>query len=367
MAKKSTLTTRVRTLIGSLENHQKITLRSYDARRELVKGTIGSDAPVRFSSDALDYARERVNTPGSQITVNDRKIILSVDGWQHVADHLALLVGKTQQPATATGAVDSRSAPTPKAAYSLNQRVETLIGRKGDQAEAYTTDEKELLAAFAGYGGLEKYGEDKSGRGLLYEFYTPDEVVQVMWKLCVKHGYTGGPWLEPSAGSGRFLKYGPLNATAYEVNPTTATILRVLYPQARVHHAHFETLFIEKNRSIRDKVDHLPKYDLCIGNPPYGKFTGLYAGMGEKKYTGMEAHIDYFMYRCLDITKPGGLVCMLVGAEPANGGMRFLQKGMYSAKEKIMAKAELVEAHVLPEGVFDRSSSIGEIILLRKL
>ena len=393
---KSKLTTTVRSLIGEVANQNKITLRVYDAKRELVKGTISADAPVHFTQEVLDYARGILaSTPGSQITVNDRKLILSQSDWAHVAKNITLLAGtaaaaapvfdtavrakgrtlpaETDTPVGGGGpprGLPKSGAPTKANArqvFDLNQRVEMLIEEKGDDATAYTTEEKELLAAFAGYGGLEKYGEDKSGRGLLYEFYTPEEVVQVMWKLCVKHGYDGGPWLEPSAGSGRFLKYGPANATAYEVNPTSAAILRVLYPEATVHHAHFETLFIEKNRSIGSKVDHLPAYDLCIGNPPYGKFTGLYAGMGEKKYTGMEAHIDYFMYRCLDITKSGGLVCMLVGAEPANGGKRFLEKGMYPGKEKIMEKAELVEAHVLAEGVFDRSSSIGEIILLRKI
>ena len=378
MAKSKTTTT-VRSLLQGIPNHHKITLRKVGKdERQLVKGTISEDAPVRFTPRALEYARTKLaSIPDTQITVNALKIVLSVQDWTHVAQQIPLLeerVSTPDTPVARTVSDDTASGSettTAKEVFTLNQTIEELIENKGpqrDKASAYSEEEKAMLATFAGYGGLEKYGEDKSGRGLLYEFYTPDAVVQAMWKLCIKHGYTDGPVLEPSAGSGRFLRYAPGKAslTAYEVNPTTTTILRVLYPEAQVHNAHFETLFIENNTSLRDKTDHLPRFDLAIGNPPYGEFTGRYAGMGERKYTGMKAHIDYFMYRCLDVVKPGGLCCMLVGAEPANGGKRFLQKGMYPGKARIMEKAVLLEAHALPEGVFDRSSSIGEIILLRK-
>ena len=383
---KSKLTTNVRSLISEVANHNKITLRSYDARRELVKGTISADAPVRFTESALDYARGILSgVSGSQITVNDKKIIFSAKEWAHVAKNIALLEETSvKEPVTETKSRTGSPTGVPatgvpatgvpaKEVFTLNQQVEELIESKGkhrDDATAYSQQEKELLTAFAGYGGLEKYGEDKSGRGLLYEFYTPDQVVKVMWKLCVKYGYAGGSVLESSAGSGRFLRYAPPQAdiTAYEINPTTATILRVLYPQATVHNQPFERMFIGKNNNtLGGKVDHLRNFELAIGNPPYGKFESAEAAMGEKQYTRATNNIEYFIYRTLDVLRPGGLCCQLVGGEPATGALRFLQSGLSATKKKIMDMAELVEAHVLPEGVFDRSSSIGEIILLRKI
>ncbi len=401
---KSKLTATVRELIKSIDGQDKITLRSYDAKRQLVKGTISADAPVRFDPEVISYARSIIaRDENSQITVNDRKIILDLKSWSHVAgspEALPLLKAKSTTDVAPTDVaarpsdptdvapVDAADRPGPPAerqsaapekitenkpaAFSRNQRIEELIDSKGkrrDDPDAYTEDEKAELATFAGYGGLEKYGEDKSGRGLLYEFYTPWEVVEIMWRLCVKHGYAGGSVLESSSGPGRFLRYAPKRAaiTAYEINPTTATIVRVLYPHATVHNEPFEQMFIgSNNNTLGGKIDHLRTFDLAIGNPPYGKFESKEAGMGEAQYTKATNHIEYFIYRTLDVLKPGGLCCQLVGAEPATGGKRFLQSGMTTTKAKIKSMATLLEAHVLPEGVFERSSSIGEIIVFRK-
>ena len=384
---KSKLTTTVRELIKEVSGQEKITLREYDKKRQLVKGTISADAPVRFDGETIAYARAMIaRDENSQITVNDRKVILDLKSWSHVANSpeaLPLLVANNEasvavadRPVAVVAASAGARAVDVKenrpAAFTRNQRIEELIDSKGarrDDPDAYTEDEKAELATFAGYGGLEKYGEDKSGRGLLYEFYTPWEVVEIMWRLCVKHGYAGGSVLESSSGPGRFLRYAPKNAaiTAYEINPTTATIVRVLYPHATVHNEPFEQMFIgTNNNTLGGKIDHLRTFDLAIGNPPYGKFESKEAGMGEAQYTKATNHIEYFMYRTLDVLKPGGLCCQLVGAEPATGGKRFLQSGMTTTKAKIKSMATLLEAHVLPEGVFERSSSIGEIIVFRK-
>lgn len=256
-----------------------------------------------------------------------------------------------------------------KNAYQLNQAIEKLIAAKGaNQAnsESYTTEEKAFINHYSGYGGLEKYGA--TGKGLLYEYYTPIKVIEVMWKLAYKHGFDGGAVLEPSAGTGKFLRYLPANAscTAYEINHFSGTILSLLYPQAQVVLLPFETMFIANNKSIKDRTDHLPKFDLVIGNPPYGEMYGRYAGMGEKAYTKAHNYIEYFVSRGLDVLKPGGLLIYIVGAEVANGGKLFLSQGKTPAKEMIARKANLLEAHKMPNGLFERTDVLSEIIVARR-
>ena len=71
--------------------------------------------------------------------------------------------------------------------------------------------------------------------------------------------------------------------------------------------------FTNRNKSIKDKVDGMELYDLIIGNPPYGEYAGLYAGMGEKSYTGASNYIEYFIDRGLDVLKKDGLLIFIIG------------------------------------------------------
>ena len=107
------------------------------------------------------------------------------------------------------------------------------------------------------------------------------------------------------------------NVVGYEINPKSARIAKILYPNANIFVEPFETNFINRNSSIRGAVT--PMYDLVIGNPPYGKFEGRYAGMGEKDYTKAKNYVEYFLRRSVDMLKPEGLLIQIVGDEIMNG------------------------------------------------
>jgi type I restriction-modification system DNA methylase subunit len=126
----------------------------------------------------------------------------------------------------------------------------------------------------------------------------------------------------------------------------------------------FETAFIKRNSSVRGSVT--PKYDLVIGNPPYGKFEGRYAGMGEKDFTKASNYIEYFITRSLDLLNDDGLLVFIVGAEVANGGKLFLDSQPNLVKSRIALQADLIDAYRLPNGVFDRTDVVSDIIVLRK-
>lgn len=244
--------------------------------------------------------------------------------------------------------------------YELNRAVEKLIDEKGESRD-YTDEEKLFLNKYTGSGGLAKKGA--SGKGLLYEYYTPDPIIQKMWALAQKYGYSGGPILEPSVGIGRFLQYAPKGELidAFEINMYSARICEILYPQANVKHAPFETMFF--NGNVRKKGEDIEeKYSLVIGNPPYGEFGGKYAGMGEAKAFGVTKYDQYFLLRGLHVLAPGGILSFIVPSA-------FLQNGKAynEVKSRIADMAELVDAYRLPVDVFETTSIATDILIFKKL
>ncbi|MCC6837370.1 MAG: N-6 DNA methylase, partial [Bacteroidia bacterium] len=244
--------------------------------------------------------------------------------------------------------------------HELNKEIEAFIEKKDKEGSSFKEEEKNYIRQYTGSGGLIKEGA--AGRGVLYEYYTPDVVVQKMWGMAFKYGYDGGSVLEPSVGTGNFLKYAPKDAIVFgfETNHFSARIAQILYPNAHIHEKSFESLFFAGNIHLKDDFDH-PPYSLVIGNPPYGDFTGKYAGMGEKQWTGATEYDQYFILRGLDLLKKGGLLVFVVPSS-------FLSYNVKSAKvkEKIASKVDLMDAYRLPIRTFDTTDIGTDILLLRK-
>ena len=257
--------------------------------------------------------------------------------------------------------------------YEVNRAIEKLLESKGTDRDEYTPDEIKFISYYSGYGGLEKLGSfsDEELKGLLYEFFTPDEVVRKMWGLAYKYGYgtiADNSVFEPSVGVGAFLKYAPedVPVVANEINPVSAKITQILYPEAHVILQPFEKNFIKSNLTIKSKIDDLQKYSLVIGNPPYGMLKSKFISMGEGDYSMAGNWIEYFITRGLDLLHPGGLLIYIVGAEQFNGGTLFLDSPISKVKRAIFDKAELLDAYRLPRNVFERTGVSSEIIVLKK-
>lgn len=216
---------------------------------------------------------------------------------------------------------------------------------------------KDWLKKYAGAGGLEKQGAE--GKGLLSEYYTPQNIVNKMWDLTAQYVNTNGAKvLEPSVGIGRFLENAPENTSfdVVEMNPVSARITKILYPDANVTTGEFQERFIDKTNNKPVKSVN-PEYDIVIGNPPYGQYSGRYKGMGEgKKYSRLEA---YFINRGLDSLKENGIMTFIVPSS-------FLESAITPAKQEIGSKCELVDAYRLPENMFDTTSLGTDIVVLRK-
>lgn len=235
---------------------------------------------------------------------------------------------------------------------------------------AYSADDKALLRQYSGDGGLAKHGA--SGVGLLQEFYTPVAVAEACVALAMHYGWNSnlghhdaGRVLEPSCGPGNFLAALPgVEADAFELNPVSARVAQILYPNASLTTGEFECHFIDKakNRSVGDKLDSYPKYDLAIGNPPFGNYFGRCANMGELKHTGAPTLETYFLSRCLDLLKPSGLLVFILPAS-------FMQNGkkLAAIKERIAAKAGLLDAWRLWNGALYHTEELTDICVFQRL
>lgn len=245
--------------------------------------------------------------------------------------------------------------------HELNKAIEDYINngeyRKYLPGTRFPQQIKDWLKKYTGAGGLEKQGAE--GKGLLSEYYTPKNIVDKMWELTAQYvDLNGAKVLEPSVGIGRFLENAPekMSFDVIEMNPVSARITKILYPDANVTTGEFQEKFINKTNNTPVK-SVTPEYDVIIGNPPYGAYSGRYKGLGEgKKFTRLEA---YFINRGLDTLKENGVMTFIVPSS-------FLDGVITAGKQEIGKKCELLDAYRLPEKTFDTTSIGTDIIVLRK-
>jgi hypothetical protein len=271
--------------------------------------------------------------------------------------------------------IDENSFKNP---FEKVQAIENMLDEKGEDPNNYSVIEKKFISEYTGIGGMEKYGAKRRDvgegvdfdYGLLYEFFTPAKLCQIMWGLAYKNSgdLSIKNVLEPSMGAGAFINQAPLNVNldGYDINKYCYMINKIIHTEDRFkfYHESFEKLFIKNNKSV--KGDVTPMYDLIIGNPPYGKYAGLYSAMGEKKYTKADDFIDYFISRGLDLLVPNGLLVFVIGSVANLGGVPFLEKKMTPSKSRILAKSDLVDAYRLGNSMFEYTSVDADIIVLRK-
>ncbi|MEG7697757.1 hypothetical protein U2181_15435, partial [Listeria monocytogenes] len=74
-----------------------------------------------------------------------------------------------------------------------------------------------------------------------------------------------------------------------------------------------------------------------------------------------ETFVEAFIYRGLKQLKEGGLLVMVIPSA-------FIDNGEYNRCVKAISQmAELVEAYRLPNGAFDRTDIMTDIIVLKKI
>jgi hypothetical protein len=219
-------------------------------------------------------------------------------------------------------------------------------------------ESKNHIKEYSGSGGLWQQGA--TGQGILSEYYTPKEIVDFAWNLARKHLQSKNKYrvLEPSCGKGNFFEEvkdsKDLEIHGIEISEHSSKIAQILYPDIKIENKAFQDLFIKNNAPSKYEGD---KYDLIIGNPPFGSYQGIYKGMGEGK--AIKYYSDYFIYRSLDLLNENGILVFVVPSS-------FLRSKEYKTKNEISAKSHLLEAHRLPEGTFERTKIGTDLIVLTK-
>ena len=173
---------------------------------------------------------------------------------------------------------------SPKARFNANVEAIRLMRDLMEQGvEAPTSEQMEVLRKYSGWGGLgtffndEKSAENRLLHDLLSEeeyhdavlsiktaYYTPAYVIDTLWDVAKQMGFKGGNVLEGSAGIGNILGQMPReissqsNIEAVEIDAISGNILKLLYPDAKVHIQGFQDTVI-RNGSV----------DLAITNVPF--------------------------------------------------------------------------------------------------
>src|SRR6204780_3878327 len=227
---------------------------------------------------------------------------------------------------TAPNAI-AEGSPKQKAQANL-AAIRTL---KTTEAEARpaTPDEKAVLVKYTGWGALSNLfalyppydwrGIADELKGALSEeeytsarastpnaHYTSPEVVQTMWQAMERFGLQAGAHiLEPSMGVGHFFGmmleglYPDTKRTGVELDSVTARIASKLYPDSNVHAKAFEETQLPGNF-----------FDAVIGNIPFGNYPVFDPAYRRSPHLTRAIH-DYFLAKCLDVVRPGGVVALI--------------------------------------------------------
>ena len=260
-----------------------------------------------------------------------------------------------------------------KQKYARNiEAIRTLFKLEQEHRGA-TAEEQQVLSQYVGWGGLsdafdpgkdswaKEYAELK---GLLSEdeyaaarsstlnaHYTSPTVIKAIYEAVGRMGFETGNILEPSMGVGNFFGMLPdsmADSRLYgvELDSITGRIAKMLYPQADITVAGFET------------TDRHDFYDLAVGNVPFGQYK-----VNDKAYNklGFSIH-NYFFAKAIDQVRPGGVVAFVTS--------RYTMDSKDSTARKHMAeRADLLGAIRLPNNAFKANAGtevVSDIIFLQK-
>ena len=219
-----------------------------------------------------------------------------------------------------------------------------------------TEEDKKILAQYEGAGGLNE--ENRTNSGILNEFYTPNNLVEKVWQIVDAYAPNAVSVLEPAAGVGKFANFRPNNTfTMHELDETSARINKILHPEANVIQGAYQKQFFDEGERFRNLAYEQPKYDVVIGNPPYGTYNDKYKGLGEGKE--FDRYEEYFISKGLDALKDENSVMAFV--VPSG----FLNTASDKQKELIASKGKLIDAYRLPVGTFPTTEVGTDIIIMK--
>ena len=350
-------------------------LRAYYALPDTQRKALGA-MNTRDLPGSLDFV-QCVN--GKDTIIQD---YAKVDGWQNaeVMDIIAQLEQSiTTREIPPVPAVnfhitdDHLGEGGAKQKYARNIEAIRTLFKLEEEHRGATAEEQQVLSQYVGWGGLadafdpnkenwsaeytqlkELLSEDEyaaARASTLNAHYTSPTVIRGIYNAVERMGFRSGNILEPSLGVGNFFGMLPdsmADSRLYgvELDSITGRIAKMLYPQADITVAGFET------------TDRRDFYDLAVGNVPFGNYK-----VNDKAYNklGFSIH-NYFFAKAIDQVRPGGVVAFVTS--------RYTMDSKDSTARKHMAeRADLLGAIRLPNNAFRANAGtdvVSDIIFLQK-
>ncbi|MBQ6935251.1 MAG: helicase, partial [Clostridia bacterium] len=186
----------------------------------------------------------------------------------------------------------------------------------------------------------------------LTAFYTPPIIIQAIYKIIEKMGFTEGNILEPSCGIGHFIGMLPeamKNSKMHgvELDSISAGIAQQLYQKTSIAAQPYEKV------NLPDSF-----FDVVVGNVPFGDFK-----VADKRYDKHNFLIhDYFFAKSLDKLRPGGVMAFITSKGT-------LDKKSPAVRKYIAQRAELLGAVRLPNNAFMGNAGtevVSDVLILQK-
>ncbi len=217
-----------------------------------------------------------------------------------------------------------------------------ILDDKGNPVKAGLLDDNELFWA---------------KQGVLAQHFTSPEVVNGIYDTLNHMGYTGGNALEPTVGVGNFIGAMPLtmkgatNWYASEIDPIPGKIAQYLYPEST----------ILTGTGFQKAEFPYNKFDLVIGNPPFGDERITDKNPARKAINHFKIH-NYIIAKSAMHLKPGGVMAFVVTN-------RFLDTKDSEARAFLAENFNMLAAVRLPNNAFKKNAGTEvttDIIFLQK-
>lgn len=227
--------------------------------------------------------------------------------------------------------------------------------------EVFSTDEKKLIPLIEQLQNVLKfYSKDEKEykeylnsikTSVLTAFYTSPLLIRALNQSFGENDFIFPDVLDPAAGMGAFFKIKGEKYTAIEKDILTGKILKALNPD--------KTILIDGFEKIPKRYSD--SFNLVTSNIPFGDFKvydpDFYNNIEKRK--SCETIHTYYFEKGLDMLKDGGLLAYITST-----GIMDNQNDNF--RRRLMHRANLISAIRLPEGTFEDTKVLSDLIVLQR-
>lgn len=221
-----------------------------------------------------------------------------------------------------------------------------LVRELHDTLDLYSVDEREYKEYFSSLK-----------RSILSSFYTPTELVGAINEVFSESGIKIGKLLDPSSGTGEFLKVQADAYTAIEKDLITGKILKALHPGKDVRISGFEDIPRYYENTFDMVTSNIPFGDFKVFDPVFLK------SKDKAKRDSINQIHNYYFFKSLDMLREGGLTAFITSTGVMDSASNE------SLRKSLLKNYRLVSAIRLPRNTFTDKAGTevqSDIIVLQK-